>query len=382
MNSTIISVGAEAPKFEAFADFLDGEAAIVRRTQIEIAEEREGPALILSPPELPDVKWPLDDIRTVPDQAGRDTLVLALKGDPLSRLIVSDPEARRILVARCSRLGKRPPVKGKGRLFVWSVGAIASVALIIFVLVPIMADQLAEFLPPEGERALGDSTFEQIRTALAEQELDPVRVCENENGMAALDVLRTRLETNVDLPYPLELHVLDHDLVNAFALPGGRLVIFRGLIDAAEAPDEVAAVLAHEIGHVANRDPTRGALRSAGSIGVLGLLFGDFAGGTAVLFLANRLIDATYSQTAEAGADEFAYHVLANSGIPPSSLATIFERLRKKYGDSEGIVAHFAAHPSLGNRIEAAKAADANISADIRPSLEIEDWKALQGICN
>jgi predicted Zn-dependent protease len=154
------------------------------------------------------------------------------------------------------------------------------------------------------------------------------------------------------------------------------------LIDAAEAPDEVAAVLAHEIGHVANRDPTRGALRSAGSIGVLGLLFGDFAGGTAVLFLANRLIDATYSQSAEAGADEFAYNVLANSGIPPSSLATIFERLRKKYGDSEGIVAHFAAHPSLGNRIEAAKAADANISADIRPSLEIEDWKALQGICN
>ena len=84
--------------------------------------------------------------------------------------------------------------------------------------------------------------------------------------------------------------------------PGGRLVFFRGLLEEAENPDEVAAVLAHEIGHVVYRDPTRDALRSAGSLGVLGLLFGDFAGGTVALFIANQLINASYSQAAEARA--------------------------------------------------------------------------------
>lgn len=67
-------------------------------------------------------------------------------------------------------------------------------------------------------------------------------------------------------------------------MPGGLIILFRGLIDAAESSDEVAAVYAHELGHVVARDPTRIALRSAGSIGVLGLLLGDFAGGAVVLF--------------------------------------------------------------------------------------------------
>lgn len=381
MNGTIIHVGAEAPRFEAFADFFDGESAVVRRSSITIEETVTGPVLIVAPPELPARRWPLTDIRNLPDQAGHDTLVLALKGDPLSRLIVGDDEARRILTARCPNLGKRPPPSGKGRLLGWSVAAIASVALIIFVLVPVMADQLAEYLPPEGEKALGDSTFEQIRSALAEADLPQVAVCEAPQGKAALERMQARLEAQTDLPYPLTVHVLNHDNINAFALPGGHIVIFRGLIDAAETPDELAAVFAHEIGHVVARDPTRGALRSAGSIGVLGLIFGDFAGGTAVLFMVNRLIDATYDQDAEAGADAFAFDVLARAGIPPSALATMFERLREKFGDIEGIVAHFQAHPTLGDRIEKARAADANLGQVIRPSLGQEDWHALQQIC-
>jgi Zn-dependent protease with chaperone function len=68
----------------------------------------------------------------------------------------------------------------------------------------------------------------------------------------------------------------------------GYVVFFRGLIDTTECPEELATVFAHEIGHVEARDPTRIALRSAGSIDVLGLLFGG-RGGALVLLLANGL---------------------------------------------------------------------------------------------
>ncbi len=379
--STTIHVGGDAPKMQSFADFFDGHSAVVRRVEIAIEESPTGPVLVISPPETTPLRWPLSDIRRVPDQAAQDADILALKGDPVSRLVVRDDETRRIIAARCPNLRKRPVVEKRGRLAAWSLGAIASVGLIIFGLVPLLADQLAEYLPARGEKALGDATFEQIRTALSQTDILPISICENPTGVTALGEMQARLAAQVDLPYPLTVHVLDHDMINAFALPGGRIVIFRGLIDAAETPDEVAGVFAHEIGHVVNRDPARGALRSAGSIGVLGLLFGDFAGGTVVLFLMNRLIDATYSQEAEALADSFAHETLSASNIAPSALADMFERLAQDGAEPSRIQAHFMAHPKMGDRIAAARSADSLLTAAIRPSLDENGWRDLQNIC-
>ncbi|NKW72167.1 M48 family metallopeptidase [Rhodobacteraceae bacterium R_SAG10] len=382
MSATVIHVGGAPQKFHAFADFLDGKSAVVRRAALSMDETSAAPCLLLSLPEQSDLRWPLAAIRRLPDQAGRDTMVLTLHDDAVRRLVLRDEAVRKILTARCPNLKARPRVANRGKLLGWSLGAIASVALIIFVLVPVMADQLAEFLPPDGERALGDATFEQIRTALSVEDFVPVRICETRRGVAALDTMTARLETLTDLPYPLAVNVLDHDLVNAFALPGGRVVLFRGLIDAADGPDEVAAVLAHEIGHVAARDPARRALRSAGSIGVLGLILGDFAGGAVVLFLVERLIDANYSRDAEAAADQYAFDLLVGAGVRPSALATFFERLQQDQGDGVGILAHFQSHPELGDRISAARSGDTGAATFGLPSLNAREWARLRRICD
>ncbi|MFV2038094.1 MAG: M48 family metallopeptidase [Paracoccaceae bacterium] len=381
--STVIHVGGSAPRFHAFADFLDGKSANVRRVELGMDESGAEPALVISVPEQETRRWALRDVRLVPDQAGGDRMVLSLAGDAVMRLMVRDDEARFVLNARCKRLKKRAAVAGGGRLVRWSLAAIASVALIVFVLVPVMADRLAEFLPPAGEKALGDATFEQIRTALSEDGLFPVAICENRDGNAALSRMVARLEAETALPYGLSVNVLDQGMVNAFALPGGRVVLFRGLIEAAETPDEVAAVLAHEIGHVSARDPARGALRSAGSIGVLGLILGDFAGGAVVLFLVERLIDANYSRDAEAAADAFAFDLLVRAGVRPAALATFFERLQKDQGAGEtsGILAHFQSHPELGDRINAVRSASTGSATFERASLDDADWQALGAIC-
>jgi len=258
------------------------------------------------------------------------------------------------------------------------------VSLIIFVLVPTMANQLAVFLPPEGEKALGDATYEQIRVALGDDDFLPVEVCETPAGIAALMKMEARLNAQAALPYEATVTVLDHDLVNAFALPGGRIVFFRGLLEEAASAEEVAAVFAHELGHVANRDPTRDALRLAGSVGVLGLIFGDFAGGTVVLLLANQLINAKYSQAAETGADDFAHAVLTGAGLPPAALGTFFERLMAEYGDAEGLAAHFSTHPQMTARIEAALSAQdqAERAGELRdPVLSPAEWDDLRAIC-
>lgn len=323
------------------------------------------------------LRWPVEDVRQLPDMAGRKGAILRRTTDPLSRLFVTDLS----LLKHLPNLRRRNPPKGRGRLLAWAVAALAAVGVQIFLLIPLLADNLAGFIPPKGARALGEATFGQIREALDDTGVNPLEVCEAHEGVAALDMLVKKLSGDREFEQVVTVSVLDHEMINAFALPGGFVVLFRGLIEAAEDPDEVAAVLAHEIGHVVSADPTRHALRSAGSIGVLGLLFGDFAGGAAVLFLTERLISAQYSQAAETKADAFAHEVLEEAGISPGALGDLFSTMREKYGDTEGVAAHFLSHPALGERIEAARG---QVREDISyaPSMSDAEWAALLTICN
>ena len=353
--------------------YFDGQSAAAQEVRLVMDEAAQ--QLVLRG-EVVDVAWRFTDIRLVPDQAGQRGLVLRSIADPAARLLTAHREIAERFPARYRAVVQT----GRGRILRWAVAAVASVALIVFVLVPTMANQLARFIPPEGEKALGDATLAQIRGALDETSGIGLGICNNPEGARAMETLAARLSVDVDLPVPLTITVLDHSMINAFALPGGHIVFMRGLLEAAEQPEEVAAVFAHEMAHVVSRDPTRHALRSAGSIGVLGLLFGDFAGGALVLFLTEQLIEAQYSQEAEAAADLFAYNVLMAAGVPPSALGDMFERLRKKTGDVGGISMHFLSHPSLVERIEDARAATPE-GFEVRPILSDAEWATLKGIC-
>lgn len=369
---------------QIFLDYFDGNSAIPRRVELRI----EGTFLSLIPAEGPPVRWHLADLRRVPDQAGgKDAsgIVLALKDGSAQRLYIpADHEnLANALSMKTPVQSAQPTVPGiRYKLLGLSTAAIASVAFILFVLVPVMADQLAEFLPAEGEQALGDVTFEQIRTALNQDAGGSVQICERAAGQAALENMTARLSKHASFPFPLKVHVLQHEMINAFALPGGHIILFEGLIKSADTAEEVAAVLAHEMGHVASRDATRGALRSAGLIGVLGLVFGDFAGGTLALFLANQLIEAQYSQSVEVKADDYAARLLADAGLPPEALGVFFRRLRDDFGDEEGLVAHFSSHPALRDRMQAAaEAGRRNESNPTSSVLTVAEWADLRRIC-
>lgn len=372
---TVLRVGRTPDHFSTTATYFNGFRSNAATVTLTIDEDTQ--SLVGLADDGTEIHWPLSDIREVPDQAGGDQMVLQRYDDPVQRLVLADFE----LAPRLRNRRKKLRTTKRGPLIAWAVAAVGSVALIIFVLVPTMANQLARFIPPEGERALGEVTLQQIRTALDQTGLNPVPVCTNPEGLAALEKMEERLQAALPEAQSLTVSVLDHKMINAFALPGNYIVFFRGLIEKAETPDEVAAVFAHEIGHVASRDPTRHALRSAGSLGVLGLLFGDFAGGAAALLLAERLIEAQYSQEAEAQADIFAHSVLLEAKIAPDALATMFERFRELGGEASPFVAHFLSHPSLGDRIQAARDATPP-GFEAVPILSAQDWRALQNICD
>ncbi len=352
--------------------YFDGDRPVSQEVSLHIANQN----LQIGLDDGNTLFWPVKDIRVLPDTAGKQGMMLRLISEPLARLFVTDTTILAYLPAPQART----PAPGRTKLVLWAIAAVAAVVVQITVLVPLLADRLAVFIPPAGERALGEATFDQIRQALNETGLEPLPLCEQPDGVGALTRMAAALNGGAAAPENLSIYVLDHDMVNAFALPGGFIVLFRGLIEQAETPDEIAAVLAHEIGHVVSRDPTRHALRSAGSIGILGLLFGDFAGGAAVLLLTERLISATYSQQAETDADSFGYARLEAANVSPAALGTMFERLRDKDGDGNMLLKHFLSHPSLSDRIANARAA-ADPGRDYAPILTNAQWSDLRRIC-
>ncbi|MBD3665956.1 M48 family metallopeptidase [Sulfitobacter aestuariivivens] len=356
------------------ASYFDGDVPLPRNVRT-LALTDDGATLEIET-DQGTVSWPAGSVRRVSDMAKQGAAILRSTTDPLARLCTPNP----FVAAALPRANRAAPPKGRMRLAGWALAAVGAVAVQIGILIPLLADNLAEYVPPAGEQALGDATFEQIREVLSETGTNPIPLCENEKGRAALDQAVAKLTDDRGFRQDIKVYVLDHSMINAFALPGGYVVLFRGLIDAATGPDEVVAVLGHEIGHVISRDPTRHALRSAGSIGVLGLLFGDFAGGAAVLFLTERLISAQYSQEAESGADAFALELLAEAGINPGALGDLFETMRRKHGERDGVAAHFLSHPALGERIDAARAAEKD-GANYTQSLDDAAWEALRNIC-
>jgi len=325
--------------------------------------------------------WPFERLRRISAHADGRTFTLALHsetGDEVprdpARLVVSDAGLAEAIRRAAPTLGRHDLPRGAiRRVMVGTVAALGAVALILFGIVPMLAATIAERMPRETEIAFGRSVVAQVEGFLAED--DAPLACEGAAGRAALDRMAARLTAGRTLDYDLRIAVFDHPMVNAFAAPGGHVILMRGLIEAAQGPDEVAGVLAHEIGHVEARDPTRLALRSAGSAGILSLLIGDMLGGAAVAVAAEYMLTAAYSREAEAAADAYALALLAEAGVGAGGLADFFARVAPKAGR---MPEYLASHPGIAGRADRTRAA---VAAPTAPILSETEWSALREIC-
>ena len=171
------------------------------------------------------------------------------------------------------------------KVVILSLAAVVSLIFTAIIGVPVLATRLTPLVPISVEQKLGNAVDSQIRATLDTKHLGAGFVCgagaNGAAGRAALDKLVGQLKAAAALPYPLRVDVVRRADFNAFALPGGHIYAFQGLIDRAQTPDEVAGVLAHEIGHVAHRDGTRTVLQAAGLSFLFGMMLGDFVGGGA-----------------------------------------------------------------------------------------------------
>src|SRR3954464_6812880 len=201
--------------------------------------------------------------------------------------------------------------------------------------------------------------------------------CANEDGRAALVKLMGTLEAAAALPIPLEPKVVRRSEPNAIALPGGHIYVFEGLIEKSETPDELAGVIAHEIGHVAQRDGTRSILQSAGLSFLFGMLLGDFVGGGAVVIGARAVLRASYSREVEGAADRYGADLLNRAGGDVRAFGAILDRIAGAIHPGVEILSD---HPDTKARLAVINSL-APAAALARPLLDGDEWRALKGIC-
>ena len=368
--------------------FFDGESG--QRLDVELKFDLPAQTLRLSHPDLPHGSqyWPLRAIRALEEHARKDQMILSLYDDgaldsgliTTARLTLEDAPLIQQIQQHCPNLKRRDLKRGTGRkIAVYSGGAVGAVALMMFVIIPMLANTLAALIPLDREIAFGKSVVGGMERMLGGRGSD--LVCKEPKGVAALQEMEDRLLATTDTIYDLNVAVFDHPMVNAFAAPGGQIVLMRGLIDKASGPDEVAAVLAHEIGHVEARDVTRNSLRVAGSAGLLSMVFGDFTGGSAMVLVAEQMLNASYTREAEGEADAYARRMLDAADVSTYAMGNFFDLLaglEKASGSSMPV--YLSSHPKSVERAAAARefAKNQGSTAQI---ISDKAWKDLKGIC-
>jgi Zn-dependent protease with chaperone function len=325
-------------------------------------------------------RWPYDELEPMSAPAGM--LRLGRAGSPLAaRLEIRDAAFASAIKAAASGLERRTRENRRGRLkvIVWSIAATVSLLVLGIVGVPAVASRLTPLIPFAAEHKLGRAVETQVRQMLDNKTGKPFE-CGNarseQPGRAALDKLVGRLEAAAALPIPLQVTVARRSEANAFALPGGTIYLFEGLIDKVERPDELAGVIAHEIGHVAHRDGTRSVLQSAGLSFLFGMVLGDFVGGGAVIIAARSVLGSAYSREVETEADAFSVQLMNRVGRDGRALGVILDRIA---GAIEPGVQLLADHPLTKARIVAIdQIATPGGGAAL---LDRPEWTALKRIC-
>lgn len=156
------------------------------------------------------------------------------------------------------------------------------------------------------------------------------------------------------LPTSIYIHkviVVKKDVVNAFALPGGYIVVFSGLLKISDNPEQAASVIGHELGHIEKRHVMK---RLVTKIGIDTIAM---ATGTDHLLLdevLKQMISTKFDRDQEREADRFAIDIMTKSGINPDHLAAFFRKLDEKSNDLADQLEFISTHPGIKSRIRAA----------------------------
>ena len=325
-------------------------------------------------------RWPLAGVRQTQGFYEGEQVRLEHGGEISDALLIADVAFLTALRAAAPDVAPAFHDPRRRRFFA-AAGVLAAIATLAVAAalyawgIPGLADVAASRVPVAWEVAIGEAAVPELAPA-GKRCQDPERERRIDEITAVL------LRTVPQARYPFRVTVVDHPMVNAFATPGGFIVVFRGLLDRTDNAEELAGVLAHEIQHVLHRDATRAILRQASTSLLVAALVGDVSGVMAFgVQSARTLGDFHHSRDAERAADRDGLAMLQAASIDPAGMLAFFRTMERLEGTQPAIAQYLSTHPASSDRLQALSAA---ATAGPKPTvklLEGYDWSDIKKLC-
>ena len=241
--------------------------------------------------------------------------------------------------------------------------------------IPGLATFLAPRIPASWEEQLGISVLEQL-APLASR-------CLDQNRLPAIESIVTRLSRAMpDSLYHIRLTVVDRPVMNAFALPGGQVVVFRDLLEATETPEQFAGALAHELQHIYKQHSTRAIIEQASTSFLIAAVSGDFTGALAYGIEGARVLGVLrYSRLHEDEADREGLLLLQTIGIDPGEMIAFYHVMEAQHPHDPVALSYLSTHPHTDDRIaKLTKLAGAPPAHPVK-LFSHEEWKDIRSLC-
>ncbi len=345
----------------------DGRTASSTDVFVELTER--GVAIVRSDSEDPLI-WPYSALSTSePLTRHAIDALITYSYQPGATLFVPGPKFARGLAQHAPQLTASAERWRSARPWLWATAALIAIAIAIWMVELSPARTMAMMLPDDARKTMGRHIVNAMSQGHA--------MCTEAEGRAVLDKLTAKLSKAAKVTNGFKVVVIDRNLVNAFATPGENIVLTHGLIESAKGPDEIAGVLAHEMGHGIERHPETGFIRAIGLTAAAELLTG---GGGTLSSVGVALLQFSYSRDAESQADDHALRILHEANISAQGLAGFFARMSKKEGLQESDLGNLlSTHPITKERLAKALHQKAYKS---QPALSGDEWSALKAICS
>jgi predicted Zn-dependent protease len=272
------------------------------------------------------------------------SITLLYKADGHTSLQISSVYARQVeswLQARPGHRKRFTKLFSRSLLVGLLLIAISIIPVTYFVLLPVIADYIADQLPEKEEIQIGNQMAEQVLLSMKEV---PARSAYCDSFVTALGLASK---------FPIHVHVVEATAVNAFSLPGGQVFVHTAMLNACKSKEELAALLGHEIGHIEMRHSAKAVMRGIITSAMVTFITGDFTSVAALAAgRANQMKNLEYSRELESNADEYSLKLLAKARLDPDGLVELFRTFeQEEERTSRDIPEMLRSHPLSKNRI-------------------------------
>ena len=364
---------ATAPQSRWAAFYFDGEtptrhevAAVIMHQGIEI-HRSDGSSLW----------WRHDEIRRTHGALSGQHVRLEKGGSIGEALIIPEREVLQALRQIAPHWQDWSSVSSRSNRLHYVAAAVALAVLLPTLhlwLIPAVAEKVAVHVPVSWEEQLGKAVLGYL--------VNEGDHCEEPQVTAAVDrIVERLLGQELNYPYTFQVIVAKGKLVNAFAAPGGYIVVFQGLLEETKNPEQLAGVLAHEMQHVLQRHSTRAIFRQLWLRALLAAMFGDVQGTSFALDAAGTLGTLHHHRKDEESADRAGMGMILAARIDPQGMVQVFKRFQEMSSDMPKALQYFSTHPRTEDRIDQLQTMADGASYMSEPLLAEVDWSEVTRSC-